>query len=133
MNHDFEFQIPKSLIESCHPEMRVCNSSENIFFSNLQNNSFVEKPMYSIAETEKTFFVDIITDDYRETIALRRTVGTDANDEQELLLKSISGHSLYNISGKDAIITENVYSQTIFLNGNYIFMSEIEFITYIIP
>ncbi|KAJ0180985.1 hypothetical protein K1T71_003070 [Dendrolimus kikuchii] len=107
--------IPKSLIELCHPEMQV---TEDVICTRLQNNSPVDKLICDIATTEESFLIDIIMEDHQETISLRRTIATDTNDEQETLIKSISDHihTIDSNCGKNEIITENVPSQTIFLN-----------------
>lgn len=81
----------------------------------------------TIATTEESLLIDIITDDREETIALRRTIGTDADDEPALFEQEIVRGSLMNVMKADDSFcnkheTENVHSQTIFIYGNILFI-----------
>lgn len=73
----------------------------------------------NIAATKESLLISIITADAEETIALRRTVGIEADnniiDENEIEIRSV----INELCTKHHVSTENVLSQTIFLNGKY--------------
>ncbi|XP_050553191.1 uncharacterized protein LOC118262371 isoform X2 [Spodoptera frugiperda] len=116
--------IPESLIELCHPELKadkggqprptttnIADISHNIVTTN--------RPSCDIAATEESCLVDIVMQDFEETIALRRTVGTDA-EEKPVDIKddvdSLNNDFDETLCLKHEVSTENVQSQTIFLN-----------------
>lgn len=71
-----------------------------------------------IAATEESVLIDIVMDDKEETIALRRSIGTDA-DSMDDDKETDVGYKVKNValySGLQ-VKSENVHSQTIFLNG----------------
>lgn len=88
-------------------------------------NSIEENYLESkIATTEKSLLIDIVMDDREETIALRRTIGTDADDEPALFEQETILGSLTNVMKADSFYnkheTENVHSQTIFIYGIFL-------------
>lgn len=97
-------------------ECRVTNNADE------SNNSVIcNQSTCNISATEESFLVDIVTQDFEETIALRRTIGTDAKVEPEIMVKSLgetwSNEIDESLCTKHQVSTENVQSQTIFLNG----------------
>lgn len=81
------------------------------------------EPAGGVAATEKSLLIDIVMDDIHETIAMRRTIGTDAEGdpmgfENETLIRSVSNTIVNDFSffDKHDVAIEN--DQTIFLNGN---------------
>lgn len=79
---------------------------------------------YSVSATEKSHVIEIITEGTQETIALRRTIGTDAESEpvgieEETLIRSVSNNLVNEEINKEKqeITKENVQAQTIFLYG----------------
>ncbi|CAH1643663.1 unnamed protein product [Spodoptera littoralis] len=118
--------IPESLIELCHPELkadkgqsgqpRITTNNTNDVSHNIV---LANMPGCDISATEESYLVDIVMQDFEETVALRRTVGTDA-EEKPIEAKDDNG-SLNNdfdetLCLKHEVSTENVQSQTIFLN-----------------
>lgn len=77
-----------------------------------------------IATTEESLLIDIVTDDKEETIALRRTIGTDADDEPIIFAQERILGSLTNVMKADSFYykheTDNVHSQTIFIYGKLV-------------
>lgn len=70
-----------------------------------------------IAATEESLLIGIVMEDMEETIALRRSIGTDVdsigplNKEIDNEMKDVALDSEFQVK------TENVHSQTIFLYG----------------
>lgn len=79
----------------------------------------------NIAVTKESHFIDIVTHDVEETIALRRTIGIDAEEDPNDFEQEVVLDSFINVTRDDSfcnkheIATENVQSQTIFLYGKY--------------
>ncbi|KAH9645784.1 hypothetical protein HF086_012511 [Spodoptera exigua] len=128
-NHSFNVSaskpIPESLIELCHPEMKVCQPSggqPRITTNNIDTNHNVviaKMPDCDISATEESYLVDIVMQDFEETVALRRTVGTDAEkklSEAEYDIGSLNNDFDETMCPKHEVSSENVQSQTIFLN-----------------
>ncbi|KAJ2946610.1 hypothetical protein O0L34_g12669 [Tuta absoluta] len=100
--------IPGSLIDLCHSE------ENTLLYS---NNSKYQKKEVDIAATEKSVLINIVMDDMEETIALRRSIGTDPDisgeeiDQEQIIcnVENEVNHCSFNNS------PENVNSQTIFL------------------
>ncbi|XP_013183355.2 uncharacterized protein LOC106129367 isoform X1 [Amyelois transitella] len=118
--------IPDAYKELCHPDLNLEKKiEENMkYLTNIDrlNDPGALEISTNVATTKESLLVDIVMDGLEETIALRRTVGTDADEdpvefEQEMVLGS-----LLNVMRNDSfcnkhdIETENVHSQTIFLN-----------------
>ncbi|XP_063891069.1 uncharacterized protein LOC110379170 [Helicoverpa armigera] len=114
--------IPKSLIELCHPELKAekCIEPSQVTSPESDNVIVSTIPSCNISATEESFLVDIVMQDFEETIALRRTIGTDAEDTPENIIYSkldtLSNELDVNLFTKHQVSTENVQSQTIFLN-----------------
>ncbi|XP_022823813.1 uncharacterized protein LOC111354527 isoform X2 [Spodoptera litura] len=116
--------IPESLIELCHPELKADKGGQPRIATNnttdvSRNIVIANMPGCDISATEESYLVDIVMQDFEETVALRRTVGTDA-EEKPIEAKDDTG-SINNdfdetLCPKHEVSTENVQSQTIFLN-----------------
>lgn len=111
------------MIELCHPELCVQKNMEEFTTEMIDQSSPVLKPCSSyVAATEESLLIDIIMDDMEETIALRRTIGTDAEDPI-VFEKETKDENPINVAKEEKLIatTENVHSQTIFLYGTLYF------------
>ncbi|XP_053600608.1 uncharacterized protein Hen1 isoform X2 [Plodia interpunctella] len=118
--------IPAAFKDLCHPDLNAEKKlKENMKYltdvDRLNDCETVENTT-NVSATEESLLVDIVMDGLEETIALRRTIGTDAEDEPtEFEQETVMG-SLLNVMRNDSfcnnaeIETENVHSQTIFLN-----------------
>lgn len=88
-----------------------------------ESNIVMSNHTSNISATEESFHIDIVMQDFEETIALRRTIGTDADASAEVVEKDAFETSSMdideNLCTKHEVSTENVQSQTIFLNGKY--------------
>lgn len=117
------FQIPGSLIELCHADLSIpANSNYQQTTKDKKKKRHigaVNDLSSDIAATEESVLIDIVMDDMEETIALRRSIGTDAvtmDDEKEAVMEK--GHDT-NLDSGLQVKSENVHFQTIFLNGIY--------------
>ncbi|CAG9783215.1 unnamed protein product [Diatraea saccharalis] len=115
--------ISPTLIQFCHP------NTENERDSALKESStdLIELAPNNIddtiAITKESLLIDIITEDNEETIALRRTIGTDAEDDL-LIFENEQEHtrgSMTNVMNIDSFNdkpingSEEIHSQTLFL------------------
>uniref|UniRef100_A0A2A4JR26 Small RNA 2'-O-methyltransferase n=1 Tax=Heliothis virescens TaxID=7102 RepID=A0A2A4JR26_HELVI len=113
--------IPKSLIELCHPELKADKGIEPFLVTTADEDDVIVStiPSCNISATEESCHIDIVMQDFEETIALRRSIGTDA-DETPVITNSkidtLSNEVDVNLFTKHQVSTENVQSQTIFLN-----------------
>ncbi|XP_059054179.1 uncharacterized protein LOC131848374 [Achroia grisella] len=115
--------IPESFVKYCHPENKENDISE-VQYLTASERSFSDSiyENVNVSATEESLLINIVTDDIEETIALRRTIGTNAEDELDILkpctvLCSMAS-ILKNDNGfcyKSEVNTENIHSQTIFL------------------
>ncbi|XP_026728682.1 uncharacterized protein LOC113494504 isoform X3 [Trichoplusia ni] len=114
--------IPESLIELCHPELRAEKHVKEHKVASIpdESNTVMSNHTSNISATEESCHIDIVMQDFEETIALRRTIGTDADESAEVVEKDAvetsSAEIDENLCTKHEVSTENVQSQTIFLN-----------------
>ncbi|KAJ8734592.1 hypothetical protein PYW08_013842 [Mythimna loreyi] len=107
--------IPGSLIALCTPNLKTGEGKELLTITNNDRTNAVPS---CISATEECLRIDIITQDCEETMALRRTIATDLVAEIERPFNvGKSTHDFdKNLCTKHEVSTENVQSQTIFLN-----------------
>lgn len=105
----------------CHPDVTIqANSNLNYSTKDKRRKERIvaENNLGSdIAATEESVLIDIVMHDMEETIALRRSIGTDADSMGPLnedIGKEVKDIALNN---ELQVRTENVHSQTIFLYG----------------
>lgn len=107
----------------CHPDPK--NQSNTIFHQHTQDKrrkeciDAVNNLSSDIAATEESVLIDIVMDDMEETIALRRSIGTDAAGSSKSSLNKEIDNEVKNLAldSELQVKTENVHSQTIFLYG----------------
>lgn len=128
LNKIYYTQIPASLIKLCHPELMVEDGMETykehiVNFTRENHVTQYNQSTADVAATKKSLLIDIVMDDIHETIAMRRTIGTDAEGdpmafEDETLIRSVSNTIVndYNFFDKHDVGIDN--DDTIFLNGN---------------
>ncbi|KAJ8734235.1 hypothetical protein PYW07_014786 [Mythimna separata] len=112
--------IPGSLIALCNPNLKTGDGKELLCITNDADRTNPVSVPSCVSATEVTLRSDIIVQDCEETMALRRTIGTDLTIEPELerqLNVRNSSHDFdKSLCTKHEVSTENVQSQTIFLN-----------------
>lgn len=107
----------------CHPDPKVQPNS--IFHQHTQDKRRKERIddvnnlSSDIAATEESVLIDIVMDGIEETIALRRSIGTDAAGSSKSPLNKEIDNEVKNLAldSELQVKTENVHSQTIFLYG----------------
>ncbi|XP_075990957.1 hen1 methyltransferase [Anticarsia gemmatalis] len=115
--------IPESLIDFCQPVLTAEKGLEKInVLNNIEDvdNIIITNQTNPIAATKESLLIDIITSDAQETIALRRSIGTEVEysaesfdkDQEELLSNDID----INLLTHHDVSKENIHSHTIFLN-----------------
>ncbi|XP_063828933.1 uncharacterized protein LOC135078262 [Ostrinia nubilalis] len=116
--------IPEILMDIINMDTCIENKTQDIDVlrrDNFQDVDSIGEVNFesNIANTEESLLIDIVMDDREETIALRRTIGTEADDETVLFEQETILGSLTNIMKADSFYdkheTENVHSQTIFI------------------
>lgn len=108
----------------CHPDLRIkVNSNSHHCTKDKRRKERIDTVnnlSSDIAATEESVLIDIVMDDMEETIALRRSIGTDAVSplNKETGLRKID-HEVKDVAldSELQVKTENVHSQTIFLYG----------------
>lgn len=115
------FQIPESFSALCHPDLKSKKATESHKVSDNANKINLVSISSCISATVESQHIDIITQDYEETISLRRTIATETKVAPEIKRKHNVVNSCddfdKNIFTKHQVSTENVQAQTIFLNG----------------
>ncbi|KOB73806.1 Uncharacterized protein OBRU01_10130, partial [Operophtera brumata] len=119
--------IPKSLTKLCNPELMIEGKIEtykehiNNYTTTDDNSTQFNQSSGCISATKKSLLIDIVMDDIQETIAMKRTIGTDAGEdpmgfENETLIRSVSNTAIYedNFFDKNDVGMDN--DMTIFLN-----------------
>lgn len=110
----------------CHPDHRIpVNSNSHSSAKDKRRKERVDAVnnlCSDIAATEESVLIDIVMDDMEETIALRRSIGTDADSmsplNKEIVLRKINNEVKdVALDSELQVKTENVHSQTIFLYG----------------
>lgn len=113
-------QIPGSLIALCTPNLKWDKGAQPLKVRNDIITNVVSVPS-CISATEESLHIDIIMQDCEETIALRRTIGTESTVETEIKkqcdVEKWGTDFNKELCTKHEVSTENVQSQTIFLNG----------------
>lgn len=110
----------------CHPDLGI-QANSNFHYSTKDKRrkeriDAVNNFSSNIAATEESVLIDIVMDDMEETIALRRSIGTDA-DSMSPLNKEIDNEVKdVALDSELQVKTENVHSQTIFLYGILTFL-----------
>ncbi|KAM3966666.1 hen1 methyltransferase [Aphomia sociella] len=116
--------ISESLIKLCHPNNteKYIDNVQHLTVDNRISPNFINSDVgesSNVSAPEESFLINIIMDNMEETIALRRTIGTDADIESDILDKENILGGLVNIIKDDNFYykseIENVHSQTIFL------------------
>lgn len=87
------------------------------------NNPVIMNQSSPTVATEENMLVDIIMDDPQDPIDLHRSIGTDAEAENidctdKNQIDNLSNDIDINLFTRHEVSTENICSQTIFLNGN---------------
>ncbi|KAG6457074.1 hypothetical protein O3G_MSEX010095 [Manduca sexta] len=108
---------------SCHEDETIDNKKyylETSAMNDYKGDYVSSQVDYNISATEESCFIGIVMDGVEETIALHRTIGTDAevdimDMENETLIHDID-NDLKGFYIRPEVSTENVQSQTIFLN-----------------
>ncbi|XP_030031096.2 uncharacterized protein LOC115447932 isoform X2 [Manduca sexta] len=108
---------------SCHEDETIGNKKyylETSAMNDYKGDYVSSQVDYNISATEESCFIGIVMDGVEETIALHRTIGTDAevdimDMENETLIHDID-NDLKGFYIRPEVSTENVQSQTIFLN-----------------
>ncbi|XP_052754610.1 uncharacterized protein LOC113522915 [Galleria mellonella] len=121
--------IPGSLVKLCNPESTKEKDMSEIQYLTVDDRSIspfiinddIICENVKISATEESLLIDIVMDNMEETIALRRTIGSDADEalvnlERDTVLGNLAkvlndDNSYY----KPKVFTENSNSQTIFL------------------
>lgn len=119
-------QIPETLTKLCQPELMIENNTEtykeHINFTRDDEIIQFNQSSGCISATKESLLIDIVMDDKQETIAMRRTIGTDAEEdpmgyENETLIRSVSNTVIYEDNFFDKHGVEIETDITIFLNG----------------
>lgn len=74
----------------------------------------------TVSATEESYLIAIVMEDMEESIALRRGIATNTDSEPlecETVIQCINHESSHKFYEEHVPCTENVESQTIFLNG----------------
>lgn len=85
------------------------------------DNTNLECGNVEIAVVEESYFIEIVTEDNEETIALRRTIGTDPDCNSMSLENYNSDPMAESVSfyNNNNVVSASIESQTIFLYGKY--------------
>ncbi|XP_037871899.1 small RNA 2'-O-methyltransferase isoform X3 [Bombyx mori] len=122
--------IPESLIELCHPEMTLQKDYDKFHYTQQQEAQAqtqdigVDQDYQNISAAEESFFIDIISTDNTETLALRRTIGTDPDFREdnnsvvqsEKLIRSVSNDAMNVFDICQAVEVATVPSQAVFIS-----------------
>lgn len=113
------FKIPTNLLNPCQQKdnMKVPLNTLKFDFINCDNNLPLHN-QESIAITEESCVLEIVTDGTNETIALRRTIATEAYD-CNFDINEKSSPSYEMTVGKGLIASENMESKHTFLFGKH--------------
>ncbi|XP_026324314.1 uncharacterized protein LOC113233403 isoform X2 [Hyposmocoma kahamanoa] len=111
--------IPGSFVALCHPDLKIQANSNFHQPTKVKRRKeridAVNNLSSDIAATEESVLIDIVMDDMEETIALRRSIGTDADSISQLNKKIDNEVKDVALDSELQVKTENVHSQTIFL------------------
>ncbi|XP_073967543.1 hen1 methyltransferase isoform X4 [Choristoneura fumiferana] len=115
--------IPDSIIELCQPGIRAQKHYQELNLNGEGSSvGAVAVEPSAIAATKESLLIGIITDDALETVAMRRTVGTDPGMDTELYEQELELTNVTSIMNDDACYekapfsTRIINSQTIFLH-----------------
>ncbi|XP_072935151.1 uncharacterized protein Hen1 [Epargyreus clarus] len=112
--------IPRSLIELCYQDLST-EKSEKLINSTICNedNNIIYSPG-NVAATKESFFIDIVTEDIEETIALRRSIATEVDYNSDVVESEAILETVISVTKDDSLDfmlpIEAVNSETIFLN-----------------
>lgn len=105
----------------CHPDLKIQANSNFHQPTKVKRRKeridAVNNLSSDIAATEESVLIDIVMDDMEETIALRRSIGTDVDSISPLNKKIDNDVKDVALDSELQVKTENVHSQTIFLYG----------------
>ncbi|CAH0405786.1 unnamed protein product [Chilo suppressalis] len=121
MHDSLSTPISQTLMEFCYSNSakgEVEPTQQELILDSIENNI---DPC--VAATKNSLLIDIITEDKEETIVLRRTIGTDADDDLLIFENELDDTrgSMTNVMHIDSACnkvhheSENVNSQTLFL------------------